>query len=801
MTARGDMRHMGGSNSVRTTVWRMLLLPALLLLPLLVAAQGVVSGDETFFPFAQPTSRDSKPAGVDEWQALEQRLAELEKVAEETEEHGESALLRWQSETTAIHDSITAHLEVLQARQEQLQSRLETLGEAAEDESPSIAEQRQLFSEQRKQIDAQLAGYRLLQLQSQEITKKLEQRRQQLLTEKFLARGVSSVSLLRQHGDLTWRWLGAGLQFVYNQSAAAFTAPSQLLNLGGLLIAGIALGLLLRRKSRRWCRQNRDSGYRYTLMVLGALGRYAPHLLAGLGATIFAHLSLDSAPQMLPYQLGISLPLFFLIWALLHLLFRGDDNVAALLPLPQGVGRGIGRSLKLLMLLAYGASLFSVTDASAEMSEPVLLFARDVFVLLTVLTLFWCCHYLQKWMREHEVQGLYGVLLLVLLGALVAEFSGYRNIAYWLLRTLIGSGLVVFMAWLLVLLLNEFFAGLRSGTLWWQKGVRRLLGYGIDESMPWLGWVSVLSVMAIWSVAVYGVLLVWGISRETLSRLSNYLLEGFQVGSLTIIPVRVVLAVVVFAVLLALSSWVRRRMERVWLAQSRMERGSREAMVTIFGYIGIALAILVALGVAGVKFTNLAIIAGALSVGIGFGLQNIVNNFVSGLILLFERPVKTGDWIMVGNTEGYVKRISIRSTLIQTFDRADVIVPNSELISGQVTNWMLYDPRGRIRIPVGVAYGSDTQKVKDILLQIAAEHPSVITDGSMTEPKVLFLTFGDSSLNFELRAFIKNIDERLQVVSDINFAIDAAFREAKVEIPFPQRDLHVRSWERPPEDQ
>ena len=144
-----------------------------------------------------------------------------------------------------------------------------------------------------------------------------------------------------------------------------------------------------------------------------------------------------------------------------------------------------------------------------------------------------------------------------------------------------------------------------------------------------------------------------------------------------------------------LSGWVRSRLRRRWLTRTTMDRGAREATVTIIGYVGVALAFVIALAVAGFEFTNLAIIAGALSVGIGFGLQAIVNNFVSGLILLFERPIKTGDWIVVGNTEGYVKRISIRSTMIQTFDRADVIVPNSDLIANQVTNWMLYDPRGR----------------------------------------------------------------------------------------------------------
>jgi len=190
-------------------------------------------------------------------------------------------------------------------------------------------------------------------------------------------------------------------------------------------------------------------------------------------------------------------------------------------------------------------------------------------------------------------------------------------------------------------------------------------------------------------------------------------------------------------------------------------------------------------------FTRFTIIAGALSVGIGFGLQNVVNNFVSGLILLFERPIKRGDWISVGGTEGYVERISVRSTVVRTFDGADVIVPNSEFISSQVTNWMLDDPRGRIRVPVGVAYGSDTALVKKLLLDIAGDHPQIIVDGSLPLPWVLFIEFGESSLNFELRCFIRNIDQRPLVSSELNFAIDAAFRKHKIAIPFPQREVRV----------
>jgi potassium-dependent mechanosensitive channel len=324
----------------------------------------------------------------------------------------------------------------------------------------------------------------------------------------------------------------------------------------------------------------------------------------------------------------------------------------------------------------------------------------------------------------------------------------------------------------------------------WRRG--KWLGLRPGERTSLLPWLYALTVIAVWVVFVFGLLDIWRFPEATVVQIRRYLLDGFKVGSVDVVPLRIYGSVAVFASLFALSAWIRGRLESRWLIDSTMDRGAREAVVTITGYTGIILSVVIALSVAGVGFGNLALIAGALSVGIGFGLQNIVNNFISGLILLFERPIKTGDWIVVGNTEGYVRSIRIRSTQIQTFDRADVIVPNSELIAGQVTNWMLRDPRGRVRLPIGVAYGSDTQKVREILLEVAKAHVDVIDDGSVPGPRVLFREFGDSSLNFELRAFIRNIDNRINVISDLNFAIDAAFRERGVEIPFPQRDVHIR---------
>jgi small-conductance mechanosensitive channel len=235
-------------------------------------------------------------------------------------------------------------------------------------------------------------------------------------------------------------------------------------------------------------------------------------------------------------------------------------------------------------------------------------------------------------------------------------------------------------------------------------------------------------------------------------------------------------------------------MLRRWLAEklrtgTRLDLGMRNAIVSGVGYSGWVLAIVIAIATVGLDLSNLALVAGALSVGVGFGLRTVVENFVAGVLLLIERPIKEGDWIVTAGYEGTVKRISVRSTEIETFDRASVILPNAELIAQPVQNWTHKSRMARIILPVGVAYGSDTANVRDILLACAEEHTQV---QRYPEPYVIFQQFGESSLDFELRCYVKDTDFVLSCKSDLNFAIDKAFREQGIEIPFPQRDLHVR---------
>ena len=228
--------------------------------------------------------------------------------------------------------------------------------------------------------------------------------------------------------------------------------------------------------------------------------------------------------------------------------------------------------------------------------------------------------------------------------------------------------------------------------------------------------------------------------------------------------------------------------ERI-LDKKSLERGLKDSILTIASYLGWGLGLLLALGTLGVDGTSLAVVFGALSIGIGFGLQTIFNNFISGLILLFERPIQVGDYVEVNGLWAEVKKINVRATVVQTFDNAAVIIPNSEFISQQVTNWSFKDKRMRRNIEVGVAYGSDIDLVEKTLLEIAHSMRGVY---KYPKPDVLFIDHADSALIFRLRVWL-HVDDSWTVPSKIRCEIDRRFRELGIEIAFPQRDLHIRT--------
>jgi small-conductance mechanosensitive channel len=488
-------------------------------------------------------------------------------------------------------------------------------------------------------------------------------------------------------------------------------------------------------------------------------------------------------------------------WALL----RPCPPATPYLPLPEAVAIPLSRRSLVFALVVPLRWLAEQLHADGSLNDTMFTLIRHVISVVWVLNVIWIALLLRRLERWQDKRTPLLLLCLALFGGLVAAWIGYLNLGALMITGITYTLLLMALTLVLSQFFSDLFDGLDEGRYGWQKAVRRSIGLKGEEYVPGLGWLRLVVNLALWISAALLLLRAWDAGEELTDNIVRYFTEGFQVAGLTIVPSQLLLAVLVFAILLALAGWLKGRLNTKWLVETRMEPSARDALVTTFGYVAVAIAVIVALSIAGIKFANLAIIAGALSVGIGFGLQNIVNNFVSGIIMLVERPVRNGDWIVVGNTEGYVQRISIRTTTIQTLDRADVIVPNSDLISGQVTNWTLGNTWGRIKIPIGVAYGSDIEAVIATLLEVANNNADVIKDmnvlkkadategaPALSYPSVLFLDFGDSSLDFELRVIIRDINLRRYVTSDLNRAINAAFIAKGIDIPFPQRDVNLR---------
>jgi small-conductance mechanosensitive channel len=267
---------------------------------------------------------------------------------------------------------------------------------------------------------------------------------------------------------------------------------------------------------------------------------------------------------------------------------------------------------------------------------------------------------------------------------------------------------------------------------------------------------------------------------------------SLEVGEIEISVGDVFAFLLTIALAFLLSRLIRFFLEEEAFPRMRLRRGVGNAIATLLQYTVLLLGFVLALSAAGMDFTRVALFAGAFSVGIGFGLQTVVNNFVSGLILLFERPIQIGDMVEVGTLRGEVRRIGARSSTVRTFDGAEVIVPNADLITEPVVNWTLSDRRRRLDLEVGVAYGTDPEVVLELLHGVAGAHPAVL---ETPNAEALFLEFGDSSLNFRLRVWIPRFEESFAIRSQLSVAINAALRDAGIQIPFPQRDLHVRSVE------
>jgi len=370
------------------------------------------------------------------------------------------------------------------------------------------------------------------------------------------------------------------------------------------------------------------------------------------------------------------------------------------------------------------------------------------------------------------------LLWILLAVSLVALFLGYIAFAYFIVGNLFDTALLV----VVLGVLHAFFQAFAESVARPETKVGRLLrqvtGLAEDGVGRLVLTFRTIADVVIILIAVPSLIAMWTVTLLDLSTMFGAMMRGFTVGNIVISPSMIALALLVLAIGVVLTrvftSWLQNRI----LRETRLDKGVQVSLRTSAGYVGYTLAAALALSAAGLDFSTLAIVAGALGVGIGFGLQSIVNNFVSGLILLAERPVRVGDWIVTPGAEGIVRNINVRATEIETFDGSSIIIPNQTLITNPVRNWTLRDTMGRFSVNVGFVHGVDTAQVVSTLEKLASSHPKVMRH---PPPKVVLSKIAPNGLQFDLSGQVADVLEAASVASDLRLAIVGSFDKKLLE--------------------
>lgn len=729
----------------------------------------------------------------------------------DTAERAEEAIQSDRASTAAFEDLRAQIVEYRRAfeeartqnasRIETLQSQLDALGPAPEsgDSEPSdIALLRENLTDRKNTLRVPVVVSHEAYNRADGLIGEIDRVIRERQTQALLSRTPTPASPVLWPAAL--RSAQNAISDIVNETALAWTKArerKQIRSVAPQVLIVSALGLLFLLQGRVWAERigtyfrsfgGRGSGVWGFLISLGRIG------LPLIGVTLLSYAILLAGVLGLRGELilqalpGWAATLLGFMWLGDRLYPRNDEDQ----PFPVfSQNRGIARR----NMLAIGVSLVLHDAVSVfEQIENISFSSRSVIgfptIVLAGLVLLRLRQVIRKELKMREEAGtevvprtglrrigpfLRRAALLVAVGSTILALVGYGTMA----EALIFPFLWTIGIFGLVLLLQRFFGDLYA----WLSGK----GKSADESVfPVLvGFLLVL-------MALPPLALVWGARVTDLTELWEQFLVGVSVGGTQISPVDFLTFAVVFSVGYSATRLFQGALASNLLPKTKLDIGGQNAVVSGIGYVGIFLVTIVSISMAGIDLSALGYVAGALSVGIGFGLQNIVSNFVSGIILLIERPISKNDWIEVGGNMGYVRDISVRSTRIETFDRTDVIIPNADLISGTVTNFTRGNTIGRVIIPVGVAYGTESRLVESILRELAEAHPMIL---SHPPPSVVFQGFGADSLDFEIRAILRDVNWMLSVKSDINHAINQRFTEEGIEIPFGQRDIWIRNPE------
>ncbi len=555
-------------------------------------------------------------------------------------------------------------------------------------------------------------------------------------------------------------------------------------------VALYLLTLMLIMRLRRFCRQLKEmpfcTEYPWRRMAIRLLTRSMPLL----GTALFVYI-LSNARGLFETVPGIQETFFLLIvwlftkWGLNFITLQAQQE-RQLLPTAW-----VPSLKSLLRLIRFFAAVYLVLSWLVGSEGVLPTVARITFEAALVAWIF----LFRPKFRAHPMPGvapeIWQTMLRPTLAVLahiifitgpVLELAGYGALSlYWFTS---WGATTVALFWGLL-----FFLILREGGQRFYKGTHSPSAAPYRSAQP-IRWAGFQLCWLLWGILlIITVVLAWSGTQTVFSGLAKVLRFPVSVGdSIFTLMGLISAALILFFTHLLIRLWRHVLSTRI-LARSGLESGLQHSMTSITVYLMWGVGVLAALHAFGLSSTSLTVAFGALGIGLGFGLQNIFNNFISGIILLFERPIQVGDAVEINGIWAEVKKIRFRSTVVQTFDNASLIIPNSEFISSQVTNWSFRDLTLRIKVTVGVAYGSDIELVRSSLLEIAGRTEKVL---AYPLPDVLFSDFGDSALIFVLRVWT-DVDNMLKVGTAIRFEIDRVFRERNLEIAFPQRDIHIRS--------
>lgn len=502
--------------------------------------------------------------------------------------------------------------------------------------------------------------------------------------------------------------------------------------------------------------------------LVTASSRWYPFALHPLATTVFVASSLNAFINIMPVSFELPVKWEALLRFLVML-----ASIRLISSLMKSKLRR--RVYKRLIIFMAVAMLMVVLDLPKEM----------IRLYVFYVSLFALVYYFYQLPRSRGKNDLEGWLRRTLgifpAAVLLFGVSGYDAFALLLFSTLLSAIIACLVIWILYLLHFGFLDLLLSVLPWGLlKEQREII---LKNLQPIIIGIHLIVLLLVESV-------ICGFFPNVSEAYNEIFVAGFHVLNVHVSPGFFVTVIFIIYGALLTSKAIQMLLLNKILPRFKAEKGVQLSITRLVHYAVLTIGFFVMLNALGFQLSQLALLGGALGVGIGFGLQAIVNNFTSGLILLFERPIKVGDAIRIGTELGEVKNLGLRATIIQTYDNAEIVVPNSDLITQQVTNFTLAERKVRVRVPVGVAYGTEVSKVLDILRACGKANPMVL---STPAPTALFLAFGASSLDFELRVWIPDFLDSVQVLSDLNQDIDNEFALNNIEIPFPQSDLHLRS--------